>query len=80
MITVKASQKLFTYAEVANLTGICVEHLRSAAKRFRLGFIAQSFEKAGTQTGTQAETRAEQWLFTLWDLNVLVILFPRCNH
>ena len=49
MITVKASQKLFTHAEVANLTGICVEHLRSAAKRFRLGFIAQSFEKAGTQ-------------------------------
>ncbi len=76
MITVKASQKLFTYAEVANLTGTCVEHLRSAAKRFRLGFIAQSFEKTGTQTGAQAE----QWLFTLWDLNVLVILSPRCNH
>ena len=49
MITVKANQKLFTYAEFANLTGICVDHLRSAAKRFRLGFIAQSFEKAGTQ-------------------------------
>jgi hypothetical protein len=58
MITVKASQKLFTYAEVANLTGICVEHLRTAARRFRLGFIAQSFEKAGTQ--------AEQWLFMCW--------------
>ena len=72
MITVKASQKLFTYAEVANLTGICIEHLGSAAKRFRLGFIAQSFEKAGTQ--------AEQWLFTPWDLNVLAVLFPRCNH
>jgi hypothetical protein len=72
MVTVKASQKLFTYSEVANLTGICVEHLRSAAKRFRLGFITQSFEKAGTQ--------AEQWLFTPGDLNVLVALFPRCNH
>jgi hypothetical protein len=72
MITVKASQKLFTCPEVANLTGICVEHLRSTAKRFRLGFIAQSFEKAGTQ--------AEQLLFTPWDLNALVILFPRCNH
>ncbi len=72
MITVKASQKLFTHAEVANLTGICVEHLRSAAKRFRLGFIAQSFEEAGTQ--------AEQWLFTPWDLTVLVTLFPRCTH
>jgi hypothetical protein len=72
MITVKASQKLFTYAEVANLTGICVEHLRTAAKRFRLGFIAQSFAKAGTT--------AEQWLFTPGDLNVLATLFPRCNH
>jgi hypothetical protein len=72
MITVKASQKLFTYVEVANLTGICVEHLRTAAKRFRLGFIAQSFEKTVTQ--------AEQWLFTPVDLNVLVTLFPRCNH
>jgi len=72
MITVKASQKLFTHGEVANLTGICVEHLRGAAKRFRLGFIAQSFEKAGTQ--------AEQRLFTPWDLNVLVVLFTRCNH
>ena len=72
MITVKASQKLFAYAEVANLTGICVEHLRTAAKRFRLGFIAQSIEKAGTQ--------AEQRLFTPRDLNVLATLFPRCNH
>ena len=54
------------------LQWICIEHLHSAAKRFRLGFVAQSFEKAGTQ--------AEQWLFTPWDLNVLAILFPRCNH
>jgi len=72
MITVKASQKLFTHTEVAKLTGICVEHLRGAAKRLRLGFIAQAYEKAGTH--------AEQWLFTPWDLNVLAILFPRCNH
>jgi len=27
MITVKASQKLFTFVEVTNLTGICAEHL-----------------------------------------------------
>ena len=72
MITIKASQKLFTYAEVANLTGICIEHLRSAAKRFRLGFIAQPIKKAGIE--------GEQWLFTPWDLNVLVILSPRCDH
>src|SRR6266568_4854518 len=29
MITIKASQKIFTYAEVANLTGICAEHLHN---------------------------------------------------
>ena len=66
MITVKASQKLFTHVEVANLTGICIEHLRSAAKRFRLGFIAQSFEKAGTQ--------AEQWF-----VHALGLKRPRDN-
>jgi hypothetical protein len=37
MITIKASQKIFTYAEVANLTGICAEHLHNLAKRHRLG-------------------------------------------
>jgi hypothetical protein len=38
MITVKASQKLFTFAEVTNLTGICGEHLENLTKRHRLGF------------------------------------------
>jgi hypothetical protein len=71
MVTVKVSQKLFTYAEVANLTGICVEHLHNFAKRRRLGFIARAAEAAG---------QADQWLFTPWDLRVLVTLFPRCTH
>jgi len=35
MITIKANQKIFTYAEVANLTGICAEHLHNLAKRQR---------------------------------------------
>ena len=39
MITVKASQKFFTFAEVAKLTGICAEHLESLTKRHRLGFV-----------------------------------------
>jgi hypothetical protein len=39
MITVKVSQKLFTYAEVTNLTGICAEHLESLARRHRLGSL-----------------------------------------
>jgi len=71
MVTAKASQKLFTYAEAANLTGICVEHLHNFAKRRLLGFIARA-AAAGDQ--------ADQWLFTPWDLTVLVTLFPHCTH
>jgi hypothetical protein len=37
-----------------------------------LGFIARAAEAAGIQ--------ADQWLFTLSDLMVLVTLFPRCTH
>ena len=70
MITVKTNQRIFTHAEVASLTGICVEHLRTAAKRFRSGFIARA----------QAATQADEWLFTPWDLDVLVTLLPRCTH
>ena len=72
MITVKASQKIFTYAEVANLTGICVEHLHNFARRHRLGFIARAAESLGNEAG--------QRLFTPWDMMVLVTLFPRCAH
>ena len=72
MVTVKASQKIFTDNEVANLTGICVDHLHNFAKSRHLGFIARAAEAAGLQ--------ADQWLFTLSDLMVLVTLFPRCTH
>lgn len=72
MITVKASKKIFTYAEVANLTGICGEHLEKFAKRHRLGFIARATETQGNHT--------DQWLFSPWDLMVLATLFPRCAH
>ena len=72
MVTVKSSQKIFTDAEVASLTGICLEHLRNFAKSRHLGFIARAAEVAGKQ--------ADQWLFTLSDLMVLVTLFPRCTH
>jgi hypothetical protein len=72
MVTVKSSQKIFTDAEVASLTGICVDHLHNFAKRRHLGFIARAAEAAGIQ--------ADQWLFTLSDLMVLVTLFPRCSH
>jgi hypothetical protein len=72
MVTVKASQKIFTDSEVASLTGICVDHLRNFAKSRHLGFIARAAERAGLQ--------ADQWLFTISDLMVLVTLFPRCTH
>lgn len=72
MLNVKASQKIFTYAEVANLTGICLEHLHNFARHRRLGFIARAAERLGNEAG--------QRLFTPWDLMVLVTLFPRCTH
>jgi hypothetical protein len=72
MVTVKSSQKIFTDSEVATLTGICVDHLHNFAKSRHLGFIARAAERAGLQ--------ADQWLFTLSDLMVLVTLFPRCTH
>ncbi len=72
VVTVKSSQKIFTDSEVASLTGICVEHLHNFARSRHLGMIARAAEAAGTQ--------AEQWLFTLSDLMVLVTLLPRCTH
>ena len=72
MIKVKSSQKIFMDTEVATLTGICVEHLHDLAKARHLGFIARAAEAAGKQ--------ADQWLFTLSDLIVLVRLYPRCEH
>ena len=72
MVTVKSSQKIFTDSEVANLTGICVEHVHNFAKSRHLGFIARAAEAAGIS--------ADQWLFTLSDLMVLVTLFPKCSH
>jgi hypothetical protein len=72
MITIKASHKIFTYAEVTNLTGICAEHLENLANRHRLGFIARATETRDNQT--------DKWFFSPWDLMILVTLFPRCAH
>ena len=72
MITVKASQKLFTFAEVTNLTGICAEHLDNLTKRHRLGFTVRAVEAQGNKTGER--------FFSPWDLIVLAMLFPRCAH
>jgi hypothetical protein len=72
VIKVKSSQKIFTDAEIASLSGICVEHLHGLAKTRHLGFVARAAEAAGKQ--------ADQWLSTLSDLIVLVRLYPRCQH
>lgn len=72
MIKVKSSQKIFTDTETANLTGICVEHLRNLARTRHIGFIARAAEAAGKQ--------ADHWLFTLSDLMVLATLYRRCQH
>lgn len=72
MITLKASQKIFTYEEVVNLTGICVEHLHNFVKRHRLGFIARAAETARVHT--------DQLFFTPCDLTLLVTMFPPCAH
>ncbi len=49
MITINTSQKTFTYAEVANLAGICTKHVHDLAKRHRLGFITNAAASLGNQ-------------------------------
>jgi hypothetical protein len=72
MVTVKSSQKTFTEEEISGMTGICLEHLHSAARSKHLGSIARAGEAAGEQ--------AERWRFTNSDLMVLAVLIPRCHH
>ncbi len=91
MVKVKASQKIFTDTETANLTGICLEHLHGLARRRHLGFIARAAEVAGglarrrhlgfiARAAEVAGMQPDQWLFTLSDLMVLLMLHPRCEH
>jgi len=55
-----------------SLTGICVEMCTIFAKSRHLGFHRAS--------GGSGRLSADQWLFTLSDLMVLVTLFPKCTH
>jgi hypothetical protein len=71
MLRVRLSQKLFTEAEVVDLTGICREHLRRVANEKRLGTLA---------TALIAGERAESWLFSNSDLMILNRLHARCEH
>ena len=72
MVRIKSSQKLFTEDEVANLTGICLDHLRSLAESKHLGTLARAAGAAGTEAG--------KWLFTYADLSIVTVLQARCEH
>lgn len=72
MVRIKSSQKIFTEDEVANLTGICIEHLRGLALSKHLGTLANAAGTAGTQAG--------RWLFTNSELMIVTALQPRCQH
>jgi hypothetical protein len=72
VVKVKSSQKIFTDTEITSLTGICPEHLRNLARNRHIDFIVRAAAAAGEQ--------ADQWLFTLSDLIVLVRLYQRCEH
>jgi len=85
-VVVKSSKKVFTAEEISGLTGICLEHLRAAARNKHLGFISSAAQAAGAQmeaAGKQVEAagrQVEQWLFTNSDLMVLNVLQRRCEH
>jgi hypothetical protein len=69
VVKVRSSQKLFTDSEVSSLTGIGLEDLRELARSRHLGFLSRAAEAA--------EQQAASLLFTLSDLMVLTVLYPR---
>lgn len=69
MVKVRSSQKLFTDSEVSSLTGISLQDLRELAHSRHLGFLSRAAEAA--------EQQAASLLFTLSDLMVLTVLYPR---
>lgn len=72
MVKVRSSQKFFTDKEVSLLTGIGLDDLRDLARSRHLGFLERAAEAAGEH--------AENLLFTLSDLMVLTVLYPRYHH
>jgi hypothetical protein len=69
VVKVRSSQKLFTDHEVSSLTGISLDDLRELARSRHLGFLSRAAEAA--------EQQAASLLFTLSDLMVLTVLYPR---
>jgi hypothetical protein len=71
MLRIKSRQKFFTEEEVANITGICLEHLRGLVQNKHLGRLTRAAEAAGAQA---------QRLFTHTDLMILTVIHPPCGH
>ncbi len=72
VVRVKASQKFFTEEEVSDLIGIQLDLLRDMARSHHLGFLGRAAEAAGEQ--------AQKLLFSLSDLMVLTVLYPRYRN
>jgi len=72
MVRVRASQKWFTDVEVSRLLSISLDELRSLARTKRVGIFEKAAEAAGVT--------AERLLFTLSDLMILSVLWPKMHH
>ena len=72
MVRVRASQKWFTEDEVSRLLSISLEELRNLARTKHVGILGKAAEAAGVT--------AEHLLFTLSDLMILAVLWPKAHH
>jgi len=72
MLRVRASQQFFTDEEVARLFQVGLEEVRQVAQLKHLGMLSRAAEAAGASAG--------RLLFTLSDLMVLSVLWPRLQH
>ena len=75
MLRVRASQKVFTDVEVASLFGVALDEVRELARSRHLGILSRAAEAAEAAGAT-----AEQLLFSLSDLMILSVLWPRLQH
>jgi hypothetical protein len=78
-ITVRSNQKVFTEEEVSGLTGICLDHLRALARNKHVGYVARRAQAAAEAAGV-AGGQAEHWVFTNYDLMLVAVLQPKCEH
>ena len=72
MVRVRASQKWFTEDEVSRLLSISLDELRSLARIKHVGILEKAAEAAGVTAG--------RLLFTLSDLMILSVLWPKMHH